>query len=137
MKPAEVPHYLAAADLLVAPFAPERDPIRAPQFAKHGMWWSPVKVFEYMAMGKPIVACAAGPVPEYLTQCAITVPPGEVVGLARGVTRLLEDPELAATLGQRARQRLLDNYTWHHAAEATMAAWQDMLSGRKHVSVTN
>lgn len=136
VEPAEVPGYLAAADLLVAPFAPDRDPVRAYQFAKHGMWWSPVKVFEYMAMGKPIVASAAGPVPEYLTQSAIAVPPGEVVSLARGVTRLLEDPELAATLGRRARKRLLKHYTWRRAAEATVAAWNDILSGRQTVSLT-
>lgn len=136
VEPAEVPGYLAAADLLVAPFAPDRDPVRAYQFAKHGMWWSPVKVFEYMAMGKPIVASAAGPVPEYLTQSAIAVPPGEVVSLARGVTRLLEDPELAATLGRRARKRLLEHYTWRRAAEATVAAWNDILSGRQTVSLT-
>lgn len=136
VEPAEVPGYLAASDLLVAPFAPDRDPIRAYQFARHRMWWSPVKVFEYMAMGKPIVASAAGVVPEYLTQCAIAVPPGDAVSLARGVTRLLEDPELAATLGRRARKRLVQNYTWRHAAEATVAAWNDILSGRQTVSVT-
>jgi len=136
VEPAEVPGYLAASDLLVAPFAPDRDPVRAYQFARHGMWWSPVKVFEYMAMGKPIVASAAGSVPEYLTQSAIAVPPGEVVSLARGVTRLLEDPELAATLGRRARKRLVENYTWRRAAEVTVAAWNDILSGRQTLSVT-
>jgi len=134
--PAEVPRRLAAADLLVAPFAPDRDPVRAPQFARHDMWWSPVKIFEYMAMGKPIVASAAGPVAEYLTRSAITVPPGDPILLARAITRLLEDPQLARTLGRRARARLVKHYTWRHAAKATAAAWKDILSGPQAVSPT-
>ncbi len=134
--PDEVARWLAAADLLTAPFAPERDPVRALQFAKHGMWWSPVKVFEYMAMGKPIVASAAGAVPEYLTRCAVTVPPGDPIALARAITRLLEDPDLAATLGAQAREKLLTSYTWKHAAEATLTAWREILTGPQSVSPT-
>jgi glycosyltransferase involved in cell wall biosynthesis len=134
--PAQVPAYLAAADILVAPFSPQRDRVRKAHFEKYGMWWSPVKIFEYMAMGKPIVASAAGPVAEYISRAGITVPPGDVIGLAHAISRLLDDPELATTLGGHARRKFLERHTWSHAATATLAAWNDVLEGRQRVSVT-
>jgi starch synthase len=48
---AAMPAALAAADAGVAPFAPEA---HAP--LRHGFYWSPLKVFEYMASGLPVVA---------------------------------------------------------------------------------
>ncbi len=134
--PENVPAYLAAADILVAPFSPQRDRVRKAQFDRYGMWWSPVKIFEYMAMGKPIVASAAGPVAEYISRAGVTVPPGDVIGLAHAISRLLDDPELAATLGGHARRKFLERHTWSHAAQATLAAWKDILEGRQKVSVT-
>jgi glycosyltransferase involved in cell wall biosynthesis len=136
VEPEDVPSYLAAADLLVAPFSPGSDPVRAAQFRSHGMWWSPVKIFEYMAMGKPIVACSAGPVAEYLTHSGVTVPPGDTVALARAAARLLDDPELSETLGSQARERLVENYTWRHAAENTLAAWKEVLARFQNASAT-
>jgi glycosyltransferase involved in cell wall biosynthesis len=134
--PEEVPRYLAAADLLVAPFAPQNDPVRASHFKQYGMWWSPVKVFEYMAMGKPILASSAGVVAEYLTRAGVTVPPGDRVALARAATRLLDDPELAGALGKQARERFLSNYTWKHAAAATVEAWKESIADYSSDSAT-
>lgn len=133
--PAQVPGYLAVADLLAAPFAPEDDPVRASQFSRYGMWWSPVKVFEYMAMGRPIVACSAGTIAEYLTHCGIMVPAGNTVMLARAVSRLLGDQELAESLGGQARERFLSHYTWKHAAKATLTAWKEVLNGPQNASL--
>jgi len=128
--PGEVPACLAAADVLAAPFAPHRDRVRRKQFAKWGMWWSPVKVFEYMAMGKPIVASAAGCVGEYLAGAGLTVEPGETAALSGAVLRLLDDGELAARLGRKARERLLSQFTWRHAAERTLSIWTRALEAR-------
>jgi len=134
--PSEVPHCLARADILTAPFAPERDPVRRRQFAKYGMWWSPVKIFEYMAAGKPIVASAAGMIPEYLAGAGLTYPPGNVDALEKAIARLLENSAESEALAQAARRRLEANYTWRHAAELTVAAWREVLGGRQKVSVT-
>lgn len=133
--PENVPALLAAADVLAAPFAPARDPVRRRQFARFGMWWSPVKIFEYMAMGKPVVAAAAGAVREYLAGAGATYPPGDVAALAQAVSKLLEEPPLAASLGRAARDKLLQHYTWRHAALATAAAWREVLRGRQKVSL--
>lgn len=136
LSPEEVPRHLAAADILAAPFSPGRDRVRRRQFGRYGMWWSPVKIFEYMAMGKPIVASEAGAVPEYTAGCALTYPPGDVASLAERLCRLLEDSALAEKLSGCARERFLENYTWRQAAVRTLAAWNEILRGRQKVSRT-
>jgi glycosyltransferase involved in cell wall biosynthesis len=134
--PADVPHYLARADVLAAPFAPRRDAVRRRQFDRHGMWWSPVKIFEYMATGRPIVASAAGMIPEYIAGTGVTYTPGSIEELAEAVLRLIESAAEAGALARAARQRLVTNYTWRHAAGLTIAAWRKVLDGRQKVSVT-
>jgi glycosyltransferase involved in cell wall biosynthesis len=75
-------------------------------------------------------------VAEYLTHSGVTVPPGDTVALARAAARLLDDPELSETLGSQARERLVENYTWRHAAENTLAAWKEVLARFQNASAT-
>lgn len=134
--PSEVPGYLARADVLAAPFAPGRDRVRRRQFARYGMWWSPVKIFEYMAMERPIVASAAGMIPEYLAGCGATFAVGDASALSATLLEMLAEPRLRADLAAAARKRLVAEYTWERAAERTLAAWREVLTGRQKVSLT-
>jgi glycosyltransferase involved in cell wall biosynthesis len=131
--PADVPSYLARAHVLAAPFAPGRDSLRRRQFEKYGMWWSPVKIFEYMAMGRAIVASAAGMTPEYLAGVAVTYAPGDVDALSEALLRLAENAAARRALGAAARDAFLQNYTWRHAAQRTVAAWQEAIGARRKV----
>ena len=67
----------------------------------------PLALMEYMAAGKPIVATAARGVPDLIVDGAhgLLVEPGRSDALATAIARLLEDRELAGTLGERARER--------------------------------
>jgi glycosyltransferase involved in cell wall biosynthesis len=100
------PAYLAACDVLVSPHVPNRD--GTPFFG------SPTKLFEYMAMGKPIVASNLDQIGEVLQhgRSAWMVPPGDAVALADGIQRVLGDPTLARSLGLAARAAVLEGYTW-------------------------
>jgi glycosyltransferase involved in cell wall biosynthesis len=68
---------------------------------------SPLALMEYMAAGKPIVATAARGVPELVENeaHALLVRPGRPGELADAIGRLLSDPALGASLGERARER--------------------------------
>lgn len=113
------PSYLAACDILVAPHVPNPD--GSPFFG------SPTKIFEYMAMGRGIVASRLGQIGEVLEDrsTALLVEPGSVTELTSGIATLLGDPDLRCRLGQAARARALDAHTWLAHTERIVAAVAD------------
>ena len=98
--------HLAACDILASPHVPNPD--GTPFFG------SPTKLFEYMAMGKGIVASDLNQIGEILThgQTAWMVPPGDIPALCRGLKILIEDQALRTALGVAARQEVAARYTW-------------------------
>jgi len=78
---------------------------------------SPLKLFEYMALGKPIVSADVPAIRSVLTsgESALLVPPGDVGALAAAIRQLAEQPALAERLGKRARQ-LAQRYSWQARA---------------------
>ena len=103
---AQGPAHLAACDILVNPTVPNAD--GTPFFG------SPTKLFEYMAMGKGIVASDLDQIGEVLAhgKTAWLVKPGDLDSLVAGLERLLWDPAAAQRLGQAAREEALAKYTW-------------------------
>jgi len=102
----EGPQYLAACDYLVSPHVPNSD--GTPFFG------SPTKLFEYMAMGKGIIASDLDQIGEILTheKNALMVKPGDPDSLMKAMIRLIQSPELGRKLGQSAREEAVKNYTW-------------------------
>jgi glycosyltransferase involved in cell wall biosynthesis len=114
----QVPSYLAAADVLVAPY-------------KHMnvFYFSPLKVIEYMAMGRPVVATRLGQVEELLVGgCGVLVAPGDEGELAAAVTSRLADPEGSRRMGELARARVLGGHTWKHNVDRVMTACRQALA---------
>jgi len=102
----EGPAHLAACDVLVAPHVPNPD--GTPFFG------SPTKLFEYMAMGKGIVASDLDQIGEVLRhgETAWLVCPGDVDSLAEGLLALSGDEALRDRLGRAAREEVVGRYTW-------------------------
>jgi glycosyltransferase involved in cell wall biosynthesis len=100
------PGHLAACDVLASPHV--RNPDGTPFFG------SPTKLFEYMAMGRGIVASDIDQIGELLRhdQTGWLVTPGDPDALAAGLERLLNEPELAHRLGAAARRDALAHHTW-------------------------
>lgn len=100
------PSYLAACDLFVCPHVPNPD--GSPFFG------SPTKLFEYMAMGRPILASNLGQIGEVLThgETGWLVCPGSEAELAQGLRHLLSDAELCKRMGRRARLLVEEKYSW-------------------------
>jgi glycosyltransferase involved in cell wall biosynthesis len=115
----EAPAHLAACDVLASPHVPNAD--GSPFFG------SPMKLFEYMAMGKGIVASDLGQIGEVLEngRTALLVPPADVDALAAGLERLIREPELRARLGAAARQEAVDHHTWSQHTRRIVDALRD------------
>jgi len=117
---AEGPAHLAAMDILVAPHVPNADGTR--------FFGSPTKLFEYMAMGRAIVASRLEQIGEVLEdgRTAVLVPPADEAALARAIVELADDPRRRAALGAAARRRALERHTW----QAHVGGILDALAGR-------
>ena len=104
-----IPLYLRAADLLVLPNKKDGD--------LSEFYTSPLKMFEYMAAGKPIIATDLPSLREVLNeQNAFFVVPGDSVALARGITMVLNNAMLADRISRQALQEV-KNYTWDIRAQ--------------------
>ncbi len=114
VSPADVPLYLCAFDVCAMPHPPD---------AQFSFYTSPLKLFEYMAAGRAIVASDLPAWSDVVADgdSALLLPPGDIAAWAAAIKRLKSDRELREQLGERARQRALAHYTWRARAERILA----------------
>lgn len=112
----DIPRYICAADICVAPF---RD-------TKVTRCKSPLKIAEYMACGKAIVAANVGEVRKMLGGVGVLVEPGDVDALAEGILTLLSDKSLRESLGRFARQRAERSYSWSNSVSSLLTAYESV-----------
>lgn len=103
--------YLDACDILVSPHVRSED---GSEF-----FGSPTKLFEYLAMARPVIASRLGQLADVIDdeKTGILVEPGDADALARNLERLANDALLRERLGSNARQKVIERYTWRHNAE--------------------
>jgi glycosyltransferase involved in cell wall biosynthesis len=116
----QVPVLLDACDILVAPHVPLAD--------GSDFFGSPTKIFEYMAMGKAIVASRLGQIGEVLTnnETALLVTPAGVNDLADAIVRLVNSEGIRARLGENARRVAVQEHTWTHNAQRVLEAYETL-----------
>lgn len=87
-----------------------------------GKWTSPLKLFEYMSYGMPIVASDVPVLREVLTDRvnAILVAPEDVDGWVAAIEELVADANLRAKIGRRARADFLAEYTWRSRVDKVL-----------------
>src|SRR6266478_5145304 len=118
----EAPSYLAASDILLSPHVKNPDGTR--------FFGSPTKLFEYMAMGKPIVASDLDQIGEVLahsvrsselptaapladeSRIAVLCRPGDADDFLRALRFLVKNPAWRSILGVNVRKQALVKYTW-------------------------
>jgi glycosyltransferase involved in cell wall biosynthesis len=127
-----VPEFLDACDILVSPHVPLAD---GKEF-----FGSPTKLFEYMAMGKGIVASNLGQIGEVLIneETALLVEPGNVDQLRTAILRLAESPALREHLGANAREVAIKRHTWKRNAQNVLdayKAWVESHQNRERTAV--
>ena len=83
---------------------------------------------EAMACETPVVATRVGGIKEVVVdkETGFLVPPGNPAKLGRAITRLLEDPPLAARMGKEGRRRVLQYFTWDRIAAKTLELYRSL-----------
>lgn len=106
----DIPYYLKAADVLILPNSGKE--------AISRLYTSPMKLFEYMASGTPIVASSLPSLREILDDsCAVLVPSDDANALYGGIRKIFDDPTVGERLGVAAREKV-KNMTWENRAKA-------------------
>ncbi|HEX4474705.1 MAG TPA: glycosyltransferase [Polyangiaceae bacterium] len=85
----------------------------------------PAKLFDGMAMAKPVVASALNDIPEILEGAGFVVKAGHVASLADALVRLAVDPDLRVRLGRTARTRLVERYSYDAGRPVLVRAVQN------------
>lgn len=117
----DIPYYLADADICVACF--EKNAIT--------LCKSPLKIVEYLACGKAIVASNVGEIRNMVGGVGLLTKPGDVNSLANGILTLLVNKNLRERLGKCARQRAERKYNWSVTTENLVNAYQTAICCNK------
>lgn len=89
----------------------------------------PVKVFEYMAAGLPVIASDFPPMRETIgeAKCGILVNPLAPEEIAKAMRWMLENPEEASKMGQRGRKAIEDKYSWEQVGQQLIELYRSLL----------
>lgn len=109
-----VPNYLAACDVLLSPHTENTDGTI--------FFGSPTKLFEYMGMGKPIIASGVGQIGKVIRnfENGILIPQRNPKALADAIHTVFSKPDLAAALGRAARADAEASFSWKHNAQRAL-----------------
>src|SRR5438067_10471983 len=102
----EVAELIRHFDVALAPYPP----------LEHDFYFSPLKLFEYMGCGTPVVAAGLGQIAEVVRdgETGLLYPPGDLDALTARCDLLLSDPTMRRRLGRAATDEIHDRYTWDH-----------------------
>ena len=120
LPPSQIGTWQDSMDVLLAPYQ-----VAVPTVA----WMSPLKIFEYMASGKPIIASDLPVLREVLThgKTALLVQADDILAWVDALQQL-RHPEIRASLGQQAKEMLRLLYTWDHRAGRVLGGIGDSVS---------
>lgn len=124
----QVPAELRRATVGVAPFntAPH------PALQAAGFFWSPLKIYEYMAAGLPVVTTNLHPLNTIIRegQEGALFREGDTADLAAAIARLMDNPQAAQEMGARARARVVARYSWQQHCAALEHLLEDVRLAR-------
>ena len=108
---ADMPSHIAAMDIAVAPYNATPD-----------FYFSPLKLFEYMAAGRPVVAAGIGQIGECIrnAETGLLYPPGDVPELTNRIAWLLDDPANARAMGLAAQHEVMAHRSWSENARVVI-----------------
>jgi glycosyltransferase involved in cell wall biosynthesis len=110
----EVPKYISVFDIAVMPHS--------------NVYGSPMKILEYMAMGKAVLAPRLGPIEDVIQNevTGLLFEPQNKEDLARNLLKLLSDDRLKAKIGMAARESVIREHNWKQRAQNILQLYENM-----------
>lgn len=114
----EVPRYIAASDVCLVPH----------EATPHTETTVPHKLFQYMALGKPVVVTDVPPLKRVVseTESGIVVPAGDVDAMAAAFRRLHDDPTAGERMGEHGRQAVRERYNWETESKTLSTLYEGL-----------
>jgi glycosyltransferase involved in cell wall biosynthesis len=114
----DIPAYLRGIDIAVAPY-PEME----------GFYFSPLKVQEYLATGRAVIASRIGQLRNTIRdgENGVLVPPGDAEALAQAIRILADDAGIRRRIGNNAANDVRTSHTWEHKANTIIERIQGLL----------
>lgn len=119
----EIPKYLALSDILIAPFDDE-------YFQSYDFWWNPVKLFEYMASGRPIVSYDYEEIRKIVRDGGLLAKPGDLDDFTDKLEQLIYDENLRKEIGRKGREIAVREYNWKLRAKQTVKVYKNVLEDK-------
>ena len=104
----KIGEFLAISDIIVIP--------QEDNFSTKGQL--PAKIFDAMAMAKPIVSTNVNDIPKVLDGCGLIVPSKDAEKMAEAIKSLIDNEKYSADMGKRARERFLEKYSYEKVGKA-------------------
>ena len=117
----QVGRYIAAMDIVLAPYPP-----------LEFFYYSPVKIYEYMACGKPVLTSRLGQIAEVVQDGVngFVSEPGDNTDYVRKLARLIQDQDLRTRVGHEAHRTIAAEHTWQKKAQAWTAICEEVVRQR-------
>lgn len=111
----ELPKHIASFDIGVMPDS--------------NAYGSPIKIFEYMAMGKPVLAPKLGPIEEVVEDGVngLTFARLSKEKFSEAIVKILTDEKLYQKIAANSRKDVLEKYNWSKNAEAILKRWESSI----------
>jgi glycosyltransferase involved in cell wall biosynthesis len=112
----KIPEFLSMADIVVIPQTENLSTIGQ----------MPSKIFDAMAMGKPIISTRISNIAEILHNCALLVEPGNPQKISEAIDQIIDEPEKAVQMGARARKKFLTEYRWNKMVDSIVSVIEEV-----------
>lgn len=119
----EIPQYISTMDIVLAPY-PKLD----------FFYYSPVKIYEYMACGKPVVTTRIGQIAEIIQdgKNGFLCRPDDVKQMQARISELVTSPSLRALIGEAATQTMVEHHSWRKKAEQLSRLCRQVLDNHRN-----
>lgn len=111
----EIPKYIAAADACISLVDMDYKP-----FKELGYYFSPIKIFEYMSMEKPVISTNIENIRKFLNDAGLFVKPNNLKDLNSKINMLFSNSKKRRQMGKKGRELILKKYNWDEIAKKTL-----------------